>query len=230
MTIQDYASSFVPKDSIALNLGKHTIYVYPSVTEDMSYSERSYAYMLNKSALESADILIKTRFQVFGDKMGTSSLMGILQARYADHAITHMRTANNFRVLSYHRLNGKILATAILPNGNLRETEGQTNANRRPDGIQYAKISCDLMFTAINTEDTQAYPFTFFIRLHQQNLEVTNSTNAIVQLNSFHGPSDWATSPDQAIINVVWDNPSSLKKPILAYSTSHHRRRCRRSN
>jgi hypothetical protein len=70
------------------------------------------------------------------------------------------------------------------------------------------------MFTAINTEDTQAYPFTFFIRLHQQNLEVTNSTNAIVQLNSFHGPSDWATSPDQAIIDVVWDNPSSLKKPF----------------
>jgi hypothetical protein len=214
MTTQDYASSFIPKDTVALNLGKHTIYVYPSVTEDMSYSERSYAFMLNKSALESADILIKTRLQVFGDKMGTASLMGILQARYADHAVAFMRNATNFQVLSYHGLNGRIIAEAMEPNGELREINGQTNANRRPGGIQYAKISCDLKFTAINTEDTQAYPFTFFIRLFTENIGVPNSTNVLVSLNSFHGPNDWATSVDQAVIDSVWDNPKSLQKPF----------------
>jgi hypothetical protein len=58
MTTQDYASSFVPKkDSVTLNLGKQTIYVYPSVAEDMSYSERLYTFMLNKSALSSANVL-----------------------------------------------------------------------------------------------------------------------------------------------------------------------------
>ena len=122
MTTQDYASSFVPKDTVALNLGKHTIYVYPPVTKDISYSERSYAFMLSKSALESADIFIKTRFQVFGDKMGTASLIGVLQACYANHAIAYMRQATSFQVLSYHGLNGKIIADATVANSNLCDT------------------------------------------------------------------------------------------------------------
>jgi hypothetical protein len=36
--------------------------------------------MVNKSALESADIPIKARLQAFGDKMAATSLINILQA------------------------------------------------------------------------------------------------------------------------------------------------------
>jgi hypothetical protein len=86
--------------------------------------------MLNKPALESADLPIKT-----------------------------------FQVLSYHSLNGHVLAMVINENGQLRDTENQTNANRRLDGINYAKISCNIILSSINASDTQAYPFTFFIRL-----------------------------------------------------------------
>jgi hypothetical protein len=107
------------------------------MTEDMSYTERLYVFIMNKCTLKSANILIKTRFQVFGDKMGTASLMDILQACYASHTITYIRNATNFQVLSYDGLNGIIITVATLPGGNLSNTEGQTNATRRPKGIQY---------------------------------------------------------------------------------------------
>jgi hypothetical protein len=89
----------------------------------MSSSERSYAFMLNKAALKSANILIKTRFQVFGDKIGTASLMGILQAPCANHSATYMwNDTTTFRVLSYHGLNCRIIVATTLPGGDLYAT------------------------------------------------------------------------------------------------------------
>ena len=71
--------SFVPKDNVSLNLGKTTIYVYPHISEEMSATEKAYSFLVNKSALESADVSPKVRLQSFSDLTGPTSLIGILQ-------------------------------------------------------------------------------------------------------------------------------------------------------
>ncbi len=82
---------FVPKDNVGLNLGKTTIYVYPHISEEMSNNEKAYSFLVNKSALESADVSPKVRLQSFSDLTGTTSLVGILQTRHIDHALAFIR-------------------------------------------------------------------------------------------------------------------------------------------
>ena len=157
-SLQDYATNFVPSDNVPLNLGKHTVYVYPSVHGEMSLSEKSYAFMVNKSALESADIPIKARLQAFGDKMAATSLINILQAQYQSHSQQFIHRISKFKPRSYHGLNGRIIADSQMPNGDLTPTQGMTAANRRPAGICYVKIAVDITFTNLDSTDGQAYP------------------------------------------------------------------------
>jgi hypothetical protein len=74
-----YSTTFIPKHSIALTLGKHTVpYIYPDIQADMSHTEKSYGFMVTSSALESADVPIKMKLQVFAGATGTTPLVGIL--------------------------------------------------------------------------------------------------------------------------------------------------------
>ena len=206
--------SFVPKDNVSLNLGKTTIYVYPHISEEMSNTEKAYSFLVNKSALESTDINPKVRLQSFSDLTGTTSLVGILQARHIDHALSFIRRAQAFTVRSYHRPNGLIISDCYKPDGTLKDTDGQTAANRRPGDIQYVKIACDVVFSDITPDNTQLYPFTFFVRLHMETRTVDNSTGGEASLTTFFGVNDWATSADQDILDAIWDHPRSLKKPF----------------
>jgi hypothetical protein len=63
-------STFIPKEQISLSYGKSTVYVYPPIVEGMSNAEKSYAYMMNKAAISTADINPKTKLQAFGHSMG----------------------------------------------------------------------------------------------------------------------------------------------------------------
>ena len=96
--------SFVPKDNVSLNLGKTTIYVYPHISEEMSNTEKAYSFLVNKSALEATDINPKVRLQSFSDLTGTTSLVGILQARHIAHALFFIRRAQSFTVPSVPRI------------------------------------------------------------------------------------------------------------------------------
>jgi hypothetical protein len=51
--------SFVPKENVPCTFGRQTVYVYPELASDMSYSEKSYGFMVTKSALEAAFPLIR---------------------------------------------------------------------------------------------------------------------------------------------------------------------------
>jgi hypothetical protein len=170
--------------------------------------------MVNKSALESADIPIKARLQAFGDKMAATSLINILQARYKSHSQQFIRRISEFEPRSYHGLNGRIIADSQMPNGDLTPTQGMTAANRRPAGICYVKIAVDITFTDLDSTDGQAYPFTYFVRLPMENRTVQNSTGNDVELNTFHGDADWARTLVQADLDLIWDNPKSLNKPF----------------
>jgi hypothetical protein len=78
----------------------------------------------------------------------------------------------------------------------------------------YAKLSCNLVFVAIDPANTSSYSFTFFVQLPTENRIVQNTQGIDVSLNTFHGPPDWHSIQDQSIIHAIWDHPKSYRKPF----------------
>jgi hypothetical protein len=130
--------SFVPKDNIGLNIGKMTIYVYPQILEEMSNNEKAYSFLVNKSALELANVNPKVRLQSFSDLTGTTSLAGILQARHVDQALSFIRQAQSFTVRSYHSSTRLIIPNCNQDVGTLRLRRGPTRTDLR------LPLGCDI--------------------------------------------------------------------------------------
>jgi hypothetical protein len=121
----------------------------------MSSSEKSYGFMVTKSALESVDSPIRTKLTVLGGCTITIPLIGTMQARFIQYANLYIKKQGKFEVLSYHGRNGRIINTATVENGDLRPLDGQNAATRRPAGLIYAKIESDLQFSDIDPKNTQ---------------------------------------------------------------------------
>jgi hypothetical protein len=71
-----------------------------------------------------------------------------------------------------------------------------------------------VVFTDLTPDNTQPYPFTFFVRLEMKTRTISNSTGTDAQFTTFFGPHDWATFNDQAVLDAIWDHPRSLRKPF----------------
>eukprot|EP00978_Attheya_sp_CCMP212_P043307 scaffold280213_cov80-Attheya_sp.AAC.1 len=88
ITASTMSQSFTPKKEIPLTYGKSTVYVYPSITEGMPNAEKSYAFMMNKSAFATADIKIKPKIQAFANSLNSTPLANVVQAKFIEHATT----------------------------------------------------------------------------------------------------------------------------------------------
>jgi hypothetical protein len=99
-------------------------------------------------------------------------------------------------------------------NGNLKPTNNQTGANRRPTGIMYAKLSYYVLFAEMDPTNTSVYPFSYFIRLPTEMRVALNNQGNKTNLNTFHGADNWHSTTDQAIVDDVWDHAKSYQKPF----------------
>jgi hypothetical protein len=87
--------------------------------------------------------------------------------------------------------------------------------DRRPADLMHAKLSCELLFVAMDATNTSSYLFTFFVRLPTENRIVENTQGGNVNLNTFHGPADWHSIVDQPTLDAIWDHPTkSYRKPF----------------
>jgi hypothetical protein len=85
----------------------------------------------------------------------------------------------------------------------------------------FARLVCDLCFTEIDTKNTIAHPFTYFVHLPNDDQEVMTSTGTIVQLNTFHGQDDWATGiVDQVTIDTILKNDQAFGSPFTLLPSS----------
>eukprot|EP00978_Attheya_sp_CCMP212_P043110 scaffold275582_cov32-Attheya_sp.AAC.1 len=141
ITASTMLQSFAPKKEIPLTYGKSTVYVYPSITERMPNVEKSYTFMMNKSAFATADIKIKTNIQAFANSLNLAPLANVIQANFIEHARTYITSTGKFTIDSYQGRNGLIIPDCLDIDGDLRPTSGEAPANRRPEGIQYVKLS-----------------------------------------------------------------------------------------
>ena len=201
----------MPKDGVPLTIGKNTSYVYPTINDSMSHAEKSYGFMITKFSLETADVEIKSKYQVFGDITGSTSLVSIITARFTSRGNAFILKPNNFEILSYHNRVGMIIQDCFLPNGHLKPTDNQTDTNRRPAGIHFVKLVVDLNFKDIDASHVQIYPYTFFVRLKSEEKTVQNSVGTDKLLRTFFGPDDWAQSNDVSIIDSVLNSKKEKK-------------------
>jgi hypothetical protein len=81
----------------------------------------------------------------------------------------------------------------------------------------FAKIESDIRFETIDPTIAGVFPFSFFIRLENQTIEVMNSAGNAVQLNTFHAPANWYEG-NQVELDAIWDNPGSVGKPFMLKS------------
>eukprot|EP00978_Attheya_sp_CCMP212_P025966 scaffold84604_cov47-Attheya_sp.AAC.7 len=76
-------------------------------------------------------------------------------------------------------------------------------ANRRPEGIQYVKLSSNIKFTEVDDKNVQPYPFTFYVRLTMEDISVQDDNQNGINLLTFHGEDDWVTDTLQDEIDIV---------------------------
>jgi hypothetical protein len=144
---------------------------------------------------------------------GTEPLTGIMHAKF--HSVTNAQVyhqAGRFDVLLFHGSNGMSIMNARAVNHQLKPCEGANNADRRPAGsIMFSKLISNLTFTTAGSANLGIILYTLFVHLPTENRMVQNSTgNNVVELTMFHGPNDWASIPDQAVMDSALQSASAF--------------------
>ena len=78
--------SFVPQENVPRTFGRQTVYVYPEIAPDMSYSEKSYGFMVTKAAWEAAGIPFDQMLQILAGITRTAPLVSVLPSKFVDFA------------------------------------------------------------------------------------------------------------------------------------------------
>eukprot|EP00978_Attheya_sp_CCMP212_P023494 scaffold72101_cov55-Attheya_sp.AAC.2 len=163
----------------------------------LTHSSSQTASFIPKEQIPTADIHPKVKLQAFGNATKCASTINFLSTTFIKHANKWLFQAGNFEVISYHARNGLTIPNCLDADGDLKETEDQAPADRRPANIQFAHLSSDICFTAINKDDKQPHPFSYFVRLPMELEVVPDDNGNDVHLYTFQGHPEWATDNDQ---------------------------------
>eukprot|EP00957_Ditylum_brightwellii_P074158 5635092-Ditylum_brightwellii.AAC.1 len=77
LTIQSYASSFVPRDLETIIYGKETISLYPKVEYNWTLSKKAYAFTTSKASLADSKLETKVRLHLMGEQPDSNALIQV---------------------------------------------------------------------------------------------------------------------------------------------------------
>ena len=95
----NFSTAFVPKENVSHTFGKETASVYPEIQPTMSHAEKSYTFMVTKSALEATVIPFDQNLQILAGITRTGPLVGVRQANFVAIANTALFKVGKFSVL-----------------------------------------------------------------------------------------------------------------------------------
>jgi hypothetical protein len=209
-----YNTVFIPKSLVTRMYDRQSVEMYPTIEVDWPKPEKNYAFMTNSAALDAQTFSYSLKIQAMASSTGTEPLVGIMRAKFRSVAEAQVYQAGCFDVVSYHTSNGMSIMDAHTETLQLKACNNANNADRRPSGIMYAKLICNLSFTAADPSNGRTIPFTYFVRLPVEIRTVQNGNGNDIELNTFHGPNDWASSLDQTVIDSVLRSPSAFGEPF----------------
>ena len=220
------AAKYIAKPCIPLNIGKHTIYVYPPITTLMNNSEKTYAFTTTKNALFAASgISFKTRLESLKQHTSSTSTIDVISRRFVKHAEDFIKKQPNIDVISYHRSNGVMIQNTTLINKHLKPLDANANNDRRAINIAYARLESQINFTELDSELTTKYNFDYYVDLPITNEIVTQVNGNEREMNTFHGQADWAHSTQENFENITLredaiGKPFYLKNPDIEQDTN----------
>ena len=205
---------FIPKKKVIVQIGRTNLYVYPTVTADMTDDERSLAFNINKTALQNArSIPYDQKINHMGELLGCSNLIDIERSVFKNAAFDFLKQNLNLTLASYHNAQGIIVNDALDAAGNLKPVQDGPINTCRPDNIFFAKIRSTVNLANIDPSIT-TIPTIFFIRLPTNGQVINNAAGNPRTLNTFDGPSDWLTIEQQAFEQLIYGHADSIHEPF----------------
>ena len=142
----DYGAQLTPKENRNIAFGKTSLQVNPKIDSTIPPAENFYTFLVTKSFLDSTDILIRTKLQVFGDLTNNTPLVSEISCKYISSANNFVKDHTNISIASCHSSNGRTINIYQLGDGDLRACENVASVDRRPENITFTKIEIDLDF------------------------------------------------------------------------------------
>jgi hypothetical protein len=202
---------FIAKNLIPTVVGKETLQLYPTITNDMSIAEKSHAFQTNRTNVECSGLDDRNKLSIMGRIHKSEAIVNITQAELTIKSSAVMNPAN-MTILSYHTKAGVTIDNCIDPLTTLLKTlQDGTIAACRPDEIMYAKVNSTLDFSSYDTINNPSLQVSFFIRLPTTDIILTLA-GRVRTLHTFTGDSDWLNSATfQADI---LNHPEGINKPF----------------
>ena len=144
--------SFVPKENNRITMGKVTLFTYNRTNHLMKPSEKAFAFMVNKSAMSSANFYPKLKSKLFSDLTQSTALSTVIDSRFHLFSKEYVKNVDYLTVMSYHDVNGKRIKNCFKTIDGIKHLKAYNNiaaTNRRPEDIAYAMSSGCLCVAAI---------------------------------------------------------------------------------
>ena len=189
--------------------------VYPRLTSDMPLAEKAHAFNINKNALESINLPIKTFLRQLGDTLGCGPVVTFTAGAFEEVAEKQLRENISESATTYHKASGHIIKDTVdASNDNKLKPlrNGLKESEARHDGIKYAKLLSILNFSSIDPGLTTNYQFSWYHILPTSSIEVKIDGNKKTFHSTFVGPADWATLTDPVDVAKYWNHPTAIKE------------------
>ena len=215
---------FTPKALRQFTQDSKSVYVYPDISSLTNNLERTFAWFTTLTNINNSAYDETFKYLVLGTITETSSDITSFFNAFRSFALDYIKNPANLTVLSYHSTNGLRIPSAIDGSGQLKPTENQSTQNRRPAGIVFAKLQANIKYeiTGIDNPNAEAFPFTFYVRVKTEEINVTNDRgNNVPNFISFSGPSNWVSGNNKAeYLACIANFPEAITKPFTFKKTS----------
>lgn len=216
------ALSFVPRDLVAVTVGRHSLNLYPCIDATMPVYERAHAFQVNKTAIMDAVADLNIKINALGVQLNASTSVDGLRAEWKHFFETRWMDLQSLEILSFHDSTGAIIAGATLPNNPsiLKDVVNGPVADCRPADVRFVRVKLilDLLRNPLPAGGIQpVLKADYYIELPQTSVAVLNGNNQARNLVTWHGAADLSTLPvDQVKTDILQqcfqDSPILIKQ------------------
>ena len=226
------ALSFVPRDLVAVNIGRHSLNLYPCIDATMPVYERAHAFQVNKTAIMDAAVDLNIKINALGVQLNASTSVDGLKAEWKHLFETRWMDLPNLEILSFHDSTGAIMVGTTLPNNPsiLKDVANGPVADCRMPDVRFVRVKLTLDFTPLLRNPLPAggiqpvLKADYYIELPQTSVAVLNGNGVARNLVTWHGAADLRTlTADQVktdILQQCFQDSPILIKQTDSFSTT----------
>lgn len=221
------ASTFTPKASVTVNVGRIPTDLYPRIDMDaMPVHERAHAFHVNMTAIANVDIDTQTQLDALGAQLNLSSIVEGRKADFINYYAARWMDFAHLRIQSFHNSAGAIIPAAdcclAADPSILKPVANGNYADVRPSDIKFVRVQLQLDFARLMTAPPppgDPHPVTvlqaeYYMELPQSSIQLVNGGHQNYMLHSWLGADDLRTLSADQVRNLIL-RPCLRDSPIL---------------